>query len=80
MVCRRNEKLIEELSVPPEGSAPLHFATKYPQPYIAQFRMIFWKFWRSYWQDPAYNGTRFVFATVLALLVGSILWNVGGNK
>ena len=34
----------------------------------------------SYWRNPAYNATRFVFATVVALLVGTILWDVGAGQ
>ncbi|KAK9820341.1 hypothetical protein WJX72_009201 [[Myrmecia] bisecta] len=74
----KNERLIERLSVPPEGMEPLTFTSKYPQNFLVQFAMIFWKFWMSYWRNPQYNATRFFFATFLALLVGSILWNVGG--
>ena len=66
--------------MPPERLAPLCFVTKFPQSYATQFRMVFWKFWMSYWRNPQYNATRFVFAGVLAFLVGSILWKVGHTK
>ena len=66
--------------MPPEGQKPLHFATKFPQTYVTQFQMIFWKFWMSYWRNPQYNATRFLFAGVLAFLVGSILWKVGDTR
>ena len=78
--CRQNEALIEKLSVPLEGQEPLHFNTKFPQHCGTQFRMIFWKFWMSYWRNPQYNATRFLFAAVLAFLLGSILWKVGHKK
>ncbi len=42
-MCRQNEALIEELSIPPPGSQPLHFETKYAQNALSQFRLIFWK-------------------------------------
>ena len=77
---RENEALIEKLSVPPEGQEPLHFKKAYPQGYLVQFRLIFWKFWMSYWRNPSYNGTRFIFAAGLALLIGTILWKVGHKK
>jgi len=77
---RRNEELIEKLSVPPEGQEPLHFTTKFPQNYATQFKMIFWKFWMSYWRNPQYNATRFLFAGVLAFIIGTILWKVGHRK
>ena len=38
------------------------------------------RFWKSYFRNVPYNGTRFIFAIVLALLFGSILWNVGHKK
>jgi hypothetical protein len=38
------------------------------------------RFWQSYLRNVPYNGTRFIFAVVLALLFGSILWNVGHKK
>ena len=43
MPCRENERLIQELSIPAPGSQPLHFETRYPQPPLSQFRLIFWK-------------------------------------
>ena len=38
------------------------------------------RFWQSYWRNVPYNGTRFIFATVLALLFGSILWDVANKR
>ncbi len=38
------------------------------------------RFWKSYARDVPYNGTRFIFATVLGLLFGLILWNCGHKK
>ena len=79
-VCRRNEELLERLAVPTEGHEPLQFETKFAQNYSVQFKLIFWKFWMSYWRNPQYNATRFLFAGVLAFLLGSILWKVGHKK
>ena len=75
-----NEELIQELSIPKEGVQPLSFQHKYPQSYFMQFRMIFWKFWISYWRNASYNGTRFIFAAVMGILVGSVLYKVNHNK
>ena len=33
------------------------------------------RLWQSYARDVPYNGTRFIFAAVLGLLFGLILWN-----
>lgn len=80
LLHRENEALIQELSIPKEGNQPLSFNNKYPQGYLTQFRMIFWKFWVSYWRNSAYNGTRFIFATVMGVLMGSILYKVNQHK
>lgn len=74
------EDMIAKLSVAPEGKEPLAFKTVFAQSYLTQFRLILWKFWMSYWRNPTYNGTRFVFAVGLALLIGTILWKVGHKK
>ena len=42
-LCRENETLIQELSIPAPGSKDLHFETRYPQSALSQFRLIFWK-------------------------------------
>ena len=42
-LCRENETLIRELSIPAPGSKDLHFETRYPQSALSQFRLIFWK-------------------------------------
>jgi hypothetical protein len=42
--------------------------------------MIFWKFWISYWRNSAYNGTRFIFAAIMGVLMGSILYKVNHHK
>eukprot|EP00891_Asterochloris_glomerata_P005114 jgi/Astpho2/5114/Aster-06326 len=76
----RNEELIKKLQVPAEGSQPLQFSSKYPQGYLTQFYMVFWKFWQSYWRNPAYNSTRFLFGAVLGLLMGAILWKVNHKR
>lgn len=41
--CRKNEALIEKLSVPAEGSEPLKFDSEYPQGYLSQFTKCLWK-------------------------------------
>lgn len=77
---QKNEQLIERLSVPEEDSEPLHFSSEYSRGYWTQFTNCLWKFERSYWRNAPYNATRFIFATVLALIVGSILYKVGQTK
>lgn len=31
----------------------------------------------SYWRNPSYNGVRYMFCSVLGLLLGSIYWDLG---
>ena len=78
--CRRNDELIEQLSVPPEGEQELSFPKQFAQSSFAQFWWIEWKLQISYWRNAAYNGTRLLFATVIALLMGCILWNIGSKR
>jgi ABC-2 type transporter len=76
-LCRRNLALIEELSVPPEGSTPLHFDEQFAQPRWSQFVLLLRRNFRSYWRTPEYNGTRFFSTAVIALMIGSIFWQIG---
>lgn len=78
--CRATEERIHDLSQVPEGSKDLHFPTLYPQPLWNQFRLLLWRNFVAYWRDPAYNGTRFVFSLVMALLFGTILWQIGDER
>ena len=34
----------------------------------------------TYWRNVPYNGTRFIFSTVIALLLGCILWDIGTER
>ncbi|CAN1747659.1 ABC transporter G family member 39 [Linum perenne] len=60
---KRNQELIKELSTPTPGSRDLHFPTQYAQDFLNQFAACFMKQNRSYWQNPQYNGTRFLLTT-----------------
>ncbi|CAN1747652.1 Pleiotropic drug resistance protein 2 [Linum perenne] len=74
---KRNQELIKELSTPTPGSRDLHFPTQYAQDFLNQFAACFMKQNRSYWQNPQYNGTRFLLTTGFGLLFGLIFWNKG---
>uniref|UniRef100_A0A383WGZ5 ABC transporter domain-containing protein n=1 Tax=Tetradesmus obliquus TaxID=3088 RepID=A0A383WGZ5_TETOB len=72
---RRNEALVEQLSQPPPGSAPLHFDRPYAASTWQQFSVLMRRWLTSYWRNPGYNATRIVFCVVLAVLLGTIyLW------
>ncbi|CAN0852282.1 Pleiotropic drug resistance protein 2 [Linum grandiflorum] len=74
---KRNQELIEELSTPAQGSKDLYFPPQYAQDFLNQFAACFMKQNRSYWQNPQYNGTRFLLTTAFGNLFGLIFWNKG---
>ncbi|PVH64073.1 hypothetical protein PAHAL_2G178700 [Panicum hallii] len=76
---QRNKALIKELSQPAPGSSDLYFPTKYSQPSLTQCMACLWKQNLSYWRNPPYNAVRFIFATVTALLFGTVFWDLGGK-
>jgi len=76
---QRNKALIKELSQPAPGSSDLYFPTKYPRSSITQCIACLWKMNLSYWRSPPYNTVRFFFTTIIALLLGTIFWDLGGK-
>ncbi|CAO2175421.1 unnamed protein product [Urochloa humidicola] len=75
----RNKVLIKELSQPVPGSSDLRFPTKYARSSITQCMACLWKQNLSYWRNPPYNTVRFCFTTIIALLLGTIFWDLGGK-
>ncbi|KAK3161259.1 hypothetical protein QOZ80_1BG0074790 [Eleusine coracana subsp. coracana] len=76
---QRNKALIKELSQPAPGSTELHFPSKYSQSSFTQCMACLWKQNLSYWRNPPYNTVRFFFTTIIALLLGTIFWDLGGK-
>ncbi|KAG2590002.1 hypothetical protein PVAP13_5NG314600 [Panicum virgatum] len=76
---QRNKALIKELSQPAPGSSDLHFPSKYAQSSITQCMACLWKQNLSYWRNPPYNTVRFFFTTIIALLLGTIFWDLGSK-
>ncbi|TVU02579.1 hypothetical protein EJB05_51914, partial [Eragrostis curvula] len=76
---RRNKALIKELSQAAPGSNDLHFPSKYSQSSFTQLMACLWKQNLSYWRNPPYNTVRFFFTTIIALLLGTIFWDLGGK-
>ncbi|XP_019263263.1 PREDICTED: pleiotropic drug resistance protein 1-like isoform X2 [Nicotiana attenuata] len=74
---RRNKALISELSMPRPGSKDLHFDSQYSQPFWTQCMACLWKQHWSYWRNPAYTAVRFLFTTFIALVFGSMFWDLG---
>ncbi|KAL0536436.1 hypothetical protein IC582_025385 [Cucumis melo] len=77
---RRNKALIEELSVPNENSNELYFPTKYSQSFFIQCIACLWKQHLSYWRNPPYSAVRFLFTTFIALMFGTIFWDLGSKR
>ncbi|XP_006652070.1 ABC transporter G family member 34-like [Oryza brachyantha] len=76
---QRNKALIEEMSRPSAGSSELYFPTQYSQSFVNQCMACLWKQHLSYWRNPAYNAVRLFFTTVIALIFGTIFWDLGGK-
>lgn len=75
-----NQALIKELSTPAPGSQDLNFPTRYAQSFSVQCTACLWKQHWSYWRNPHYNVVRFFFTTVVALLFGTIFWDLGTKR
>ncbi|XP_052156165.1 ABC transporter G family member 37 isoform X1 [Oryza glaberrima] len=74
---QRNKELIEELSTPPPGSTDLNFPTQYSRSFITQCLACLWKQNWSYWRNPSYTAVRLLFTIVIALMFGTMFWNLG---
>ncbi|KAF4347920.1 pleiotropic drug resistance protein 1 [Cannabis sativa] len=77
---RSNKQLIKELSIPAPGSKDLHFATQYSRSSFTQCIACLWKQRRSYWRNPPYTAVRFMFTTFIALMFGTIFWDLGSKR
>ncbi|XP_074276933.1 ABC transporter G family member 39-like isoform X2 [Silene latifolia] len=75
----KNQEIVDELSIPRPDSEDIHFPTKHSQPLGVQFKACFWKQYRSYWQNPSYNGVRFFMMTAMGILLGVMFWNKGSQ-
>ncbi|KAK0570618.1 hypothetical protein LWI29_004030 [Acer saccharum] len=79
-LCRRNKELIKELSTSPPGSKELYFGTKYSQSFFNQCMACLWKQHLSYWRNPPYTAVRLLFTTFIALMFGTIFWDIGSIR
>ncbi|KAL7166193.1 hypothetical protein ACSBR2_036971 [Camellia fascicularis] len=77
---RRNKDLIKDLSKPPLGSKDIYFPTQYSQALFIQCMACLWKQHLSYWRNPSYSAVRFLFTTCIALLFGTIFWDLGSKR
>ncbi|KAK4277139.1 hypothetical protein QN277_015181 [Acacia crassicarpa] len=77
---RKNKDMIRELSIAPPGSSDMFFPTKYSQSFFSQCKACIWKQHLSYWRNPPYAAVRLFFTTVIALLLGTIFWDIGSKR
>ncbi|XP_061952088.1 pleiotropic drug resistance protein 1-like [Populus nigra] len=77
---RRNKALIKELSSPPPGSNDLYFPTQYSHSFFTQCMACLWKQHWSYWRNPPYTAVRLLFTTFIALMFGTIFWDMGSKR
>ncbi|GFP96043.1 pleiotropic drug resistance protein 1 [Phtheirospermum japonicum] len=76
----RNKALIKELSVPAPGSRDLHFPKQYAQSFWTQCKACLWKQHWSYWRNPPYTAVRLMFTTFIAIMFGTIFWDLGSKR
>ncbi|KAL8458109.1 hypothetical protein ACS0TY_035841 [Phlomoides rotata] len=76
---RRNKALINELNIPRPGTKDLHFQTQYSQPFLTQCMACLWKQHWSYWRNPLYSAVRILYTAFLALIFGSMFWDLGSK-
>ncbi|XP_071709149.1 pleiotropic drug resistance protein 1-like isoform X3 [Rutidosis leptorrhynchoides] len=77
---KRNKDLIKENSKPIPGSSDIQFRTQYSQSFWAQCMACLWKQHWSYWRNPPYTAVRFLFTTFIALMFGTIFWDMGSKR
>uniref|UniRef100_A0A8R7R5Q6 ABC transporter domain-containing protein n=1 Tax=Triticum urartu TaxID=4572 RepID=A0A8R7R5Q6_TRIUA len=76
---QRNQSVIRDISRAPAGSKDLYFPTQYSQSSVTQCTACLWKQHLSYWRNPQYTVVRFFFSLVVALMFGTIFWQLGGK-
>ncbi|KVH90323.1 AAA+ ATPase domain-containing protein [Cynara cardunculus var. scolymus] len=77
---KRNKETIKESSRPIPGSADIQFRTQYSQSFWTQCMACLWKQHWSYWRNPPYTAVRFLFTTFIALMFGTIFWDMGSKR
>ncbi|KAJ4846128.1 ABC transporter G member 36, partial [Turnera subulata] len=75
----RNKAIIRQLSTPAPDAKDLYFPTRFSQSSFTQFKACLWKQRQSYWRNPPYTAVKFLFATTVALVFGSIYWDLGSK-
>ncbi|GAU19343.1 hypothetical protein TSUD_336300 [Trifolium subterraneum] len=76
---RKNKALIKELSTPASGSKDLYFHSQYSRSFLTQCMACLWKQHWSYWRNPLYTAIKFLYSTIVAVLLGTMFWNLGSQ-
>ncbi|KAK7396464.1 hypothetical protein VNO78_17497 [Psophocarpus tetragonolobus] len=76
---RTNKELVKKLSTPAPGSKDLYFPSQYPTSFFTQCMACLWKQRWSYWRNSRYTALRFLYSTTVAILLGSMFWNLGSK-
>ncbi|GAB2225413.1 hypothetical protein Droror1_Dr00006205 [Drosera rotundifolia] len=74
---RRTKALIEELSIPEEGSKQLAFPTQFSQPFFTQFLACLWKQRCAYSHNSLYASRRLLNSGFMAFILGTVFWDLG---
>ncbi|TVU21529.1 hypothetical protein EJB05_31170 [Eragrostis curvula] len=77
---RQTKDMVDALSKPNNESKELTFATKYAQPFCAQYIACLWKQNLSYWRNPQYTAVRFFYTVIISLMFGTICWKFGSRR
>ncbi|OMP00190.1 ABC-2 type transporter [Corchorus olitorius] len=78
-LIKRNKALIQDLSKAAPGTKELYFPTQYSQSFSTQTLACLWKQHWSYWRNPPYTAVRLLFTIVIALIFGTMFWDLGGK-
>ncbi|KAI7727410.1 hypothetical protein M8C21_009516 [Ambrosia artemisiifolia] len=73
----------EEIYVGPigrPGTKDLYFPTQYSQSFFVQCVACLWKQRWSYWRNPSYTAVRFAFTAFIAIMFGTMFWDLGGKR
>ncbi|PWZ31119.1 ABC transporter G family member 31 [Zea mays] len=76
----QTREIVEALSRPSSEAKELTFATKYAQPFCAQYMACLWKHNLSYWRNPQYTAVRFFYTVIISLMFGTICWKFGSRR
>ncbi|WJX79095.1 transcription factor [Trifolium repens] len=76
---RSNKALIKELNTPAPGSNDLYFRSQYSRSFFTQCMACLWKQHWSYWRNPEYTVVRFLYSSAVAVLLGSMFWDLGSK-